>query len=65
MAAHRFKVGDLVQMVRAPSVYAVSGPCEVVRLLPAADDEAQYRIKGDGEDYERVVKESELRRYRG
>ena len=65
MPAYRFKVGDLVVMARAPSAYAATGPCEVVRILPAVDDEPQYRIKGAQEDYERMVKESELRRYGG
>ena len=65
MAVHRFKVGDLVEMARAPGANVPRDPCEVLRLLPAVDDDPQYRIKGALESHERVVKESELRRYRG
>jgi hypothetical protein len=65
MATYKFKVGDLVAMARGPSVYAAAGPYEVVRLFPAVNDEPQYRIKGIQENHERLVKESELKRYVG
>jgi hypothetical protein len=34
--------------------------CKVIRLLPADSDEPLYRIKCTNENFERVVRESEL-----
>jgi hypothetical protein len=46
-----------------PHRHAADGPHEVVRQLPhSSDGEHQYRIKNEREQYERVVKESELER---
>ena len=43
--------------------HAADGPYEVVRQLPhSSDGEHQFRIKNEREQYERVVKESELER---
>jgi len=35
---------------------------EVVRLLPPDDGQFQYRIKSNGESFERMAKESQLSR---
>ncbi len=60
---HRFRIGQKVQLVRyAPQVNAASGPYEVTRQLPIDDGECRYRIKSSSEQYERVVKESDLER---
>jgi len=39
-----------------------SGSFQVVKLLPSEGDENLYRIKSEGEPYERVAKESQLDR---
>ena len=63
MAAHRFKVGQLVTLhSKRHGVWAE--PFEVVRLLPAQNADFQYRIKSTRDGHERVVLESELARSR-
>ena len=63
MSDHRFKVGQTVSYtpvfsgtVKADSVF------KITHLLPAEDDELQYRIRSASEPYERVAKESQLNR---
>ena len=63
MAAHKFKLGELVELAQMSGVYAAQGPYEIVRRLPEVGGEPQYRIKGRHEDHERMVKESDLRRF--
>jgi hypothetical protein len=65
MAAHKFKLGDLVELARTSRLHAAPGPFEIVRLLPAIDDGPQYRIRGKGERHERMVNESDLERHKG
>ena len=65
MATHKFKLGELVELVRTSRLHAAPGPFEIVRLLPPVDGEPQYRIKGSGEHHERMVKESDLERHKG
>jgi len=63
MSDHRFKVGQTVSYtpgfsgsVKADAVF------KITQLMPAADDELQYRIRTASEPYERVAKESQLDR---
>ncbi len=63
MATHKFKLGDLVELMGASRVHSAPGPYEIVRLLPAIEGAPQYHIRGAGEQHERMVKESELERY--
>jgi hypothetical protein len=61
---HKFRIGDKVELV--PSIYerfAASGIYEVIRQLPTSNGELGYRIKSVKEPYERVVRESQLRRF--
>ena len=64
MGCHRFKLGDLVELTGTARLNAPRQPLEIVRLLPGTGDEPEYRIKGPYEEHERMVKESELERYR-
>ena len=59
---HRYQLGAQVRLCRGfPHRNVADGPYEVVRQLPfGSDGEHQYRIKNESEQYERVVKESEL-----
>ena len=64
MTDHKFRIGDKVELV--PSIYerfAASGIYEVIRQLPTSNGELGYRIKSVKEPYERVVRESQLRRF--
>ena len=58
--AHKFRVGQTVDL--APSIFrsAAKGTYEIVSLRPADGDIPQYRIKSKSESHERVVKESDL-----
>ena len=59
MAAHKFKVGQLV-IVQSTRHGLWAEPFEVVRLLPHDNGDFQYRIKSTRDGHERVVFESEL-----
>jgi hypothetical protein len=60
MAAHKFKVGQVVMHhSRRHEVWAE--PFEVIRLLPHGDGDPRYHIKSTRDGHERVVLESELR----
>ncbi len=59
--AHKFDVGETVYFTSGMIGRANgSGSYQVVRLLPPDGQEFQYRIKKDGDAYERVAKESQL-----
>ena len=58
---HQFRVGQMVRLVTVPrSAPARNGVYEVVRLLPEANGEFGYRIKGASEPTERAVREHEI-----
>ena len=58
---HKFQVGQTVYY-SAPTFGRAPAPGNftVVKLLPSEGDEQQYRIKSNGEAFERVAKESQL-----
>ena len=63
MTAHRFRVGETVQLVEGSRYLAPAvGGYEIVRQMPNSDGEPHYRVKSRGEAHERVVKESQLRK---
>ncbi|RAI45282.1 hypothetical protein [Rhodoplanes roseus] len=63
---HKFRTGQNVRLLGgAPYRQAADGLYEVVRQLPYAEGDFQYRIKSGREQYERVVKESEIETVRG
>ena len=63
MAGHKYTIGQTVQYTAgAFGRSKTSGSFQVVKLLPSEGDEFLYRIKSEGEPYERVAKESQLDR---
>jgi hypothetical protein len=61
MPDHKFKIGQGLNFVpHRTSVGRGASMCKIVRLLPAESDEPLYRIKCNNENFERVVRESEL-----
>jgi len=60
--AHKFNIGQLVEL--APRILRLSapGPYEIRHLVPVSERDADpsYRIKSIAEKHERVVPESEL-----
>jgi len=61
LRTHKFRVGQTVLYTSSPiSRPGASGTYKVVKLLPSDGDDYQYRIKNQGEAFERVAKESQL-----
>ena len=61
--AHKFDVGQLVDLELRSLRSAVRGPYEIRHLIPASDRDPGdpcYRIKSIAEKHERVAPESEL-----
>lgn len=60
---HKYQVGETVYYT-SPTFgrAAATGSYTVVKLLPSEGDDYQYRIKSNGEAFERVAKESQLDR---
>jgi hypothetical protein len=58
---HKFSVGQRVTLsaIRLEMI-PLAGAFKVVALLPAKDDEWQYRVKHDREAFERMVSEGRL-----
>jgi hypothetical protein len=62
MPEHRFKIGQSVYFHPRKSRMATAGAYQITKRFSAARGEFKYRIRSPHEDYERVAKESELRR---
>jgi hypothetical protein len=60
MAAHRFKAGQKVLVVRARTELSVPGMFEIIRPLPEVGGRYQYRIRSVSNGQERVAGEYEL-----
>jgi hypothetical protein len=63
VVAHKFMIGQSVDLMHRVLRFAAAGRYEIRRLMPAADSDPsdpRYRIKNADESYERVALESEL-----
>ncbi len=58
--AHKFKVGQTVDLIPSTSRSAAKGAYRIVSLRLTDDGTTQYRIKSKDEAYERAVAESDL-----
>jgi hypothetical protein len=61
--AHKFKIGQLVELEPSLLRSLVTGPYEIRQLIPSSDRDPNdpiYRIKSTTEKHERVAPESEL-----
>jgi hypothetical protein len=61
--AHKFKIGQLVELEPSMLRSLVMGPFEIRHLVPSSDrdpNDPSYRIKSTTEKHERVAPESEL-----
>lgn len=58
--AHKFRVGQTVDLIPSMSRWAAGGHYEIVSLRPSEGESPQYRIKSRSEAHERVVAESDL-----
>jgi hypothetical protein len=62
--AHKFNIGQIVELEPRMLRASTPGPYEIRHLVPASDrvpGDPCYRIKSIAEKYERVAPESELR----
>jgi hypothetical protein len=57
---HRFKVGQIVDLLPSMSRMAAGGQYEILSLRPSDGEVPQYRIKSRREAHERVVAENDL-----
>jgi hypothetical protein len=61
--AHKFNIGQIVELERSSLRPDVLGPFEIRNRVPASDRDPEdpcYRIKSVSEKHERVAPESEL-----
>lgn len=61
--AHKFNLGQIVELAPRLLRSSAPGPYEIRHLVPASDrdpDDPCYRIKSIAEKYERVAPESDL-----
>jgi hypothetical protein len=61
--AHKFNIGQIVELERGALRLSAPGPYEIRHLVPASDRDPGdpcYRIKSIAEKHERVAPESEL-----
>ncbi len=56
---HRYKLGQAVN-VESPLFPRPPGTCRITACLPPLGTHLQYRIKSDGEVFERVVAEHQI-----
>lgn len=59
MAQPKFSAGQRASVARG-GVGAPSGVVSIVRALPREAGPQQYRVKGDGETFERIIDEARL-----
>ena len=60
-AVHRFTVGQMVRMRSRSGVFPKTDEVfRITRTLPARDNLLQYRLRSEGENYERVATEDSL-----
>jgi hypothetical protein len=57
---HKFKIGQIVDLIPTTFRSAAKGSYEIVRLVPASTQDPQYRVKSKSEVHERVVSEGDL-----
>jgi hypothetical protein len=61
MTSHIYAIGQQVSFDRRIGTYLKrAGVFTVTKLLPPSGTELQYRVKSEGEAYERVASEHEL-----
>lgn len=60
MSGHRFKVGQMVELLPTTLRSAAPGAYEIVRLIPIESGAPQYCLKSREEKHERVVTEDDL-----
>jgi hypothetical protein len=60
MPSHKYRIGQVVQLIPSISRNVPGGSFEITKQLPESGGEFEYRIKSMNEQHERVVRESKL-----
>jgi hypothetical protein len=60
MDIYRFSVGQTVRLMQGAIHRGKSISCEVMQIMPFDGSCYQYRVRGVGEQFDRVAKEFEL-----
>jgi hypothetical protein len=60
MAQTKFGAGERVSVVRSGAFSAPSGAYRIVAVLPRESGPQQYRVRNDGETFDRVLDEARL-----
>lgn len=60
MAQAKFGAGQRVSVVRSGSFAAPSGSYRIVSVLPSEGGPQQYRVRNEGEAFDRVLDEARL-----
>ena len=61
MSIYKFKIGETVFLKPSRDLNFPRGAYTVISKLPEHDGEFEYRVRSSYEQYERVVRESQLR----
>jgi hypothetical protein len=60
MAQAKFGAGQRVAVVRSGSFSAPSGSYKIVSVLPLERGPQQYRVRNEGESFDRILDEARL-----
>jgi hypothetical protein len=60
MAQPKFSAGQRVSVSRGNSFGSAGGFCSVVQPLPRDSGPQQYRVRGEGENFDRIIDEARL-----
>lgn len=60
MAHSKFGAGQRVSVMRSGALAAPSGAYTVVRALPRESGPRQYQVRGDTENFDRIMDEARL-----
>lgn len=60
MAQTKFSAGERVAITRAVGFSVRDGACRIVAALPRDAGPQQYRIRSEGESFDRIIDEARL-----
>jgi hypothetical protein len=61
MTIHKFKIGQTVYLISFRNENAPGGTYVVIKRMPEHNGEYEYQVRSSYEQYQRVVRESQLR----
>ena len=61
MTIHKFKIGQTVYLISFRNDNAPGGTYVVIKRMPEHNGEYEYQVRSSYEQYQRVVRESQIR----